>query len=143
MNFSRTDTKAVKAVAIIMMLFHHLFVFPERIDSSIVYTPLIVIGEYSADFLFGEFGKLCIALFLFLGGYGTYLSCCNSANVSKTISRKIKAQYIAYWKVFVLVVPVCMLMNVERVEKRLLDFVWNFSGLQISYCGNGGFLLLM
>lgn len=72
--FRREDTKLVKGFAILLMLYHHLFAFPNRIQDGSSYISLFsVLGIDSAELL-GLFGKMCVALFLFLGGYGTWVS---------------------------------------------------------------------
>lgn len=63
--FSREDTKLVKGFAILLMLYHHLFAFPNRIQDGSSYISLFsVLGIDSAELL-GLFGKMCVALFLF------------------------------------------------------------------------------
>lgn len=40
-TFSREDTKLVKGFAIILMLYHHLFAFPNRIQDGSSYIPVL------------------------------------------------------------------------------------------------------
>ena len=144
MTFSRNDTKVVKGIAIVLMLYHHLFYFPERIAEGIEYIALFHVGNYSAPYLIGEFGKICVSLFLFLGGYGTYLSCQKCGNdytkIDETIFLKLKGLYGEYWKVFAIFVPICILAGVETVDKNIQTMIWNFTGLSTSYCGEWWFL---
>ena len=72
MSFEKKDTKIIKGIAIILMLYHHLFAFPERINET--YISLFSIHQKTISFLIGDFGKLCVAIFIFLGGYGTYIT---------------------------------------------------------------------
>ena len=74
MGFSRDDTKMVKGFAIILMLYHHLFAFPNRIQDGSSYITLLTFTNVDSAMLIGLFGKMCVALFLFLGGYGTWMS---------------------------------------------------------------------
>lgn len=139
LTFSKEDTKAVKGSAIMLMLYHHLFAFPDRIADDITYFSTFEIAGNSISFWIGAFGKLCVALFLFLGGYGTYITCSKSSDISKTITQRIKSLYLSYWKIFVIFIPICMLMGVPRVTVNLQDLIWNFTGLKISYCGEWWF----
>lgn len=36
MNLSKHDTKAMKGIAILLMVFHHLFAFPNRVSVEYV-----------------------------------------------------------------------------------------------------------
>lgn len=52
---------------------------------------------------FGGFGRICVWLFFFLGGYGVY--CAESGRPYDIIGR-LKKLYVSYWKVFVIFVPI-------------------------------------
>ena len=102
---SRDDTKVIKAIAIILMLMHHLWGFPTRIlGGSLSY--LFTIFDQPSIIYIGAFGKICVSLFFFTGGYGIYL---NSIGKKYDVIKKIKNLYAAYWKVFVLFIPVAFL----------------------------------
>lgn len=97
-----------------------------------------VAGNTSA-YLIGNFGQLCVSIFLLLGGYGTFLSCTKGTKLVQTLGRKIKGLYIAYWKVFVIFIPLCILLKVPRVSVSLASMIGNFTGLRITYCGEWWF----
>ena len=79
-TFTKEDTLIIKAVSVLLMFFHHLFAQPDRLENGITYIPLFYIGTEAVETYIGIFGKLCVALFLFLGGYGTFLSCKESSS---------------------------------------------------------------
>lgn len=133
MTFSKEDTKAVKGAAILLMLYHHLFAYPERIAEEISYIACFSIDGNTSAYWVGLFGKLCVALFFFLGGYGTFSSANRSEDLTKTIWNKIKHLYTAYWKVFLIFIPISVLCNVHTVEKNLASLIRNFTGLNITY----------
>ena len=139
MTFSREDTRVIKGVAIFLMLYHHLFRFPERIAEGISYIACFNIGSNTSAYLIGLFGNLCVSIFLFLGGYGTYFSSSNTKNLTKTIWNKIANLYLAYWKVFFIFIPICILCKVPRIKPQLSMFIWNFTGLKINYNGEWWF----
>lgn len=72
-RFGKKDTQAVKGIAIIMMVFHHCFLDPERyIGQNIVFDPFEESFINSAALSM----KICVAVFTFLSAYGitmTYL----------------------------------------------------------------------
>ena len=100
MQFTRDDTKVIKGIAIVLMLYHHLFYFPQRISDSIQYIPVLTYHNISSAYLLGEFGKICVALFLFLGGYGTFLSFRKHADDDKTGTQVVFTKielWCMYW----------------------------------------------
>jgi len=137
--FSRDDTKVIKGLAIILMLYHHLFGFPDRIAEDIAYfSTFNALGTTSA-YLLANFGQLCVSIFLLLGGYGTFISCSKGKKLFQTLLRKIIALYIAYWKVFVVFIPICIALQVPNVAVNLAALIGNFTGLRITYCGEWWF----
>lgn len=66
----------IKAVAVFLMFFHHLFAQPDRLAPDISYIPLLYIGAEAAETYIGRFGKICVALFLFLGGLRDLFELC-------------------------------------------------------------------
>lgn len=104
-TFSREDTKRMKGVAILLMLMHHLWAFPDRIAGGELWHVLNICGESSLAY-FGSFGKICVSFFFFLGGYGIYISC-NKRRFD--IIAKVKGLYLAYWKVFLIFIPLAFL----------------------------------
>ena len=115
MNFSRNDTKVIKGLAICLMLYHHLFAFPDRIAEDISYFSAFAVAGNSAAFLVGNFGQICVSMFLLMGGYGTYLSCKRSIKLLPSIAQKIKFLYFSYWQIFVIVIPACVIAGVSGV----------------------------
>ena len=150
MTFTREDTKMVKGAAIALMLYHHLFAYSDRITGGNYYIPLLTFTSTDSAQLMGLFGKLCVALFLFLGGYGTYLSWASRAKklgdgagqgeaMSQFVLAKLKALYTPFLKVFCVVVPVAVLLGDSRVQASVAALVWNATGLNITYNGEWWF----
>lgn len=132
-HFSVSDTNALKGLAIILMFYHHLFAFPNRIAKGIEYRAMFEIFDVSSAYAIAAIGKICVAIFVFLGGYGTYVSCVKSDKLSHVIHKRYKSMYISLWKVFLVFIPICMLFNVKRVTKTFGDIVLNFVGLKTNY----------
>lgn len=158
MDFSRKDTKVVKGFAIVLMLYHHLFAFPNRIQGENSYTPLFTFDTADSAMLVGLFGRVCVALFLFLGGYGTWMSYRVKTMASLPdafkeeemikyrydflscfIIDKIKRLYAPFLKVFIIVVPLAVMLNDPQVQISFTSLFWNATGFNISYNGEWWF----
>ena len=96
------DTRAMKCIAIICMLMHHLWFFPNRLPGEPLINFFNVFHMTSLQF-FGIFGKICVPMFFFFGGYGVYKS---SYGKPYDIVGRLKKLYFAYWKVFLIFIPI-------------------------------------
>ena len=146
---SRDDTKVMKAIAIILMLAHHLWILPERIAGGSLRYVFQIFGQSSIVYL-GWFGKICVSLFFFLGGYGIYIS---SYGKKYDVISKLKGLYFSYWKVFVIFIPMGFLFFrnqpaycenhgiYARFENfSVAEFLANITGIDISYTSEWWFL---
>lgn len=120
--FTRENTKQVKGIAVLLMLAHHLYTFPDRIPYGLEVATKYYISGRELTTIIGSFGQICVSLYMFLGGYGLYASCQSDLRggylPSDTLARHIIKLYQAYWKVFVIFIPIGFL----------------FFGSQIQYC---------
>lgn len=97
MELTRSDTTSIKGIAILLMLWHHLFL------NTMAYGNL----SYSLAVVF----KVCVALFLFVSGYGltkqySQLEKPYFKNTVKFLLRRYVNFFLPYWFCFVLVVVV-------------------------------------
>lgn len=97
MELSKSDTIAIKGIAILLMLWHHLFL------NTMAYGVL----THSLAVVF----KVCVALFLFVSGYGltnqySRLEKPYFKNSVKFLLRRYVNFFLNYWFCFVLVVVV-------------------------------------
>ncbi len=118
-QFSRQDTKALKGVAILLMLMHHLLAFPDRLP--IKYQYAVSAAALKQLTTVGSFGKICVYIFMFLGGLG----------LAKQIQahrfhllKKIWGLYRVYWRVFLIFVPLVFLFF-SRQPRYSKAFMWN------------------
>ena len=138
MEFSKRDTTVIKGVAICLMLWHHLFTFPERLlEVSFVSLPFIN-GETLAAAL-GQFSKICVAIFALLSGYGSYLSA-KKKDADLLTRQHLLRMYKSFWKVFFIAVPVSWLLGSARPDPFLEDFIYGALGLRFSYCNEWWFI---
>lgn len=133
-NILQSDTNAIKGIAIMAMLWHHLF-FQHPEYGAFVYQ-------------LGLLGKVCVALFVFCSGYGLsiqYKKQLDSNNRNSVISfftctlrfwfkRYIKF-YLNYWTVFLVAVPIGVLFFGRELEipyggsNVLKSFIFDFFGV--------------
>lgn len=128
--FSKEDTLILKGIAIGMMLFHHLFGFPERLPFEMLDIP----WGGGLSYLLASFFKLCVMIYVFLGGYGIYHTFSRCKSMRETIRcliGKIKKLYINYWKVFLIFVPLLYIFNYYVVD--LGTFLKGFVGISHTY----------
>lgn len=103
-GFTSTDSRIIKGVAILMMLFHHMAGFEDRVPVGFSgFRPLIPAFDTAS---LGAFGKMCVPVFFFLAGYGLYAQW-SAGRLS--VKNRIVSLYKAYWKVFLIFVPVAYL----------------------------------
>ena len=137
MKFEKDDTKIMKAVAIILMLYHHLFAFPDRINYN--YISLFKYNDKTISFFIGDFGKICVAIFLFLGGYGTY--CIYKNNTNELIKKKLKSLYKCFLRVFIITIPISVLIHDKQIVLEFKEFLYNITGWSTTYNGEWWFIM--
>lgn len=136
-NFSKTDTLCIKALAVFLMLIHHLFTFPDKLSGSADFNRIFVFDDGSNICeLFGNFGKLCIAIFMFLSGYGIYMSFKNKDtkdSYSPIVLKRIKSVYIKYWQIFFVMVTLGVIIGSEKITSSVCDWVKNLLALETTF----------
>lgn len=133
---SRRETAMIQGVAAFLMVWHHLFGFPERIGYDYV---LVLDSVAHIETLLSYFGRICIAMFAFCSGYGMQKNRLIltkpgdgnlRGNYRKVFSRLLKF-YWRYWVVYLVFVPLGMLLGVYRWDT--LRFVKGILGLNSVY----------
>lgn len=99
--FTRRDTRCVKGIAALMMMAHHIFGFTDRLPLGYSYNLRILDMQCLIDLSISL--RLCVALFMFLGGYGLCKQCESGKG---SLIKSILRQYTQYWKVFLVFVPI-------------------------------------
>lgn len=135
-EFTSLDTKAIKGIALILMLFHHLAAFPGRYPGDFA-------GFYLERYVqeFAAASMISAPFFCFLGGYGMFLRW-KSGKLS--ITANIFNLYKSYWKVFLIYIPIGILFfsrgtqtaaefynlySFETVSSMLTAVISDFLGL--------------
>ena len=139
MQISRQQTAWLKGIAIVLMVWHHLFAFPERIDPGLPVWHLL--PSYDLERSFGGFAKICVPMFLFLSGYGFALS---SSRGWRGLLQKAWGIYSQFWLVCLIFVPVGMMWFNDggRYTLDRASVLLNLSGLSTTWNGEWWFLIL-
>ena len=128
---TRDDTTVMKCIAICCMLMHHLWCFPSRIAGAPLVNLTTVFNIPSTLYL-GMFGYICVPLFFFLGGYGIYKS---DYGKKYDILARLKKLYFAYWKVFLIFIPIGFLFFSSQAPSCVDVFIYtrfvNFSSKEL------------
>lgn len=97
-------TECLKAVALILLMIHHLFGCDFLQDWISPFK--------GADIVFGVSGRICLAMFLFCSGYGLYKSYVIKENPPKHyIPQKIVKTLIPYWVVMLIAVMILLYLG--------------------------------
>lgn len=133
-TFTKKNTLVAKFIAIILMFLHHLFTDPERMANGINYLPLFYIHGIPIEYHLGVFGKLCVAIFMVLSGYGLYLSLSNcESEITSNLIKRISNLYKSYWKVFVFFIPLGFFLRCDIIDSDPLNLIMNFFAINTSY----------
>ena len=124
---SKKEAAALQGIAVCLMVFHHLFGFPERIHVPYV----LNLNIFNFEIILSYFGKFCIAIFAFVSGYGLqkkYNSMAETSIVSgyKMVLKQLLHFFVKYWIVFVVFVPLGMLIGVYTFD--WMHFIKGFIG---------------
>lgn len=120
-----------------MMVIHHLFTFPDRTYSG-GYTSIYIVNNVPIEYYLGESGKICVNIFLFIGGYATYKIYKEEINYQKIMRRVIKL-YINYWIVFIVFVPLGV--TLRKFDINIKNLFLNFIGISSSINNEWWFLI--
>lgn len=128
------DTFALKGIALILLLTHHLF----YIDNGL-YDDFTLFGVRMVHAA-GEFSKVCVALFVFLSGYGIVRSGLTKGFLPGRFLRKgMTKLYMNYWVMWLLFVPAGVLLFGRTFAAAYGDRLWikgaiGWMGLARSAC---------
>ena len=124
------ETKVIKGVALLLMLIHHFFSFPDWINSGNEFIGIPFL-ESTIEFYIGTFGKMCVTIFLFLTGYGLFYSY-QKRDAYPYSLKKLGVFLINYWLILCLIFIPLQLLN-SSFEFSLKSFIVNLVGLSSDY----------
>ena len=126
-TFDRQCSLFIKGIAIILMICHHMWWFRDVNDFSGVW-------YYLAPYLIalGKAGKVCVAIFTFISGYGLYLSFIRNNKYAKTL-KKVKDIIFHFWRTVIPILIVFFIVGIIPFD--ITTFLQNMLCLDNSYNG--------
>lgn len=97
------DSNLIKGMAIIMMVYHHFFGWPNRILISNAFNVIQIYNVNVVTFL-AQVCKLCVCVFAFLSGYGMFFSYekFRGGDAVRYCLLKVLKLLTIYWSILVL-----------------------------------------
>ena len=123
--FTKEVTAAIKWLAVIMMLVHHLF-WTSWIQEGCAVISIIKIRSISLVQVLQYTGKMCVALFALLSGYGFYHRFKKGIALKDSIKRLVSL-YLNYWCVLI---PMTLLFFALGNRINAIDAVLSFLGIK-------------
>ena len=120
--FTKEEFLWIKGIAIILMLIHHLFTYPDWYIDGISYKYSGVFSEY-----FCWNTKICVGIFAFLTGYAYAYN--PNPNYKYSI-KKIRLFLVNYWIVYIPLLILCIAMGYYHFNLR--EFILGLFGLSSS-----------
>ena len=127
---SLRDSNILKGVALLLLFAHHLFYVQNGL-----YDDVNIYHSWNLVHQIGLYGKLCVAIFVFLSGYGLTVKAEKDGGIKNLKSfylHRFKKLYLSYWYIWLLFVPVSyfvfgrtfsVVYHDGIVFKLLLDFL--------------------
>ena len=139
-GLNKYKTKAIYGVAIIMMIYHHLFSLPGRLDYN--YVPVLFINGVNVEEIIAWFCKICVAMYAFITGYGLIKTADKYKKVNpagrlvndyKIIIKQAVKFFMKFWLVCLFFLPIKFQIIGHKFESE--EFITNLMGINCSYNG--------
>lgn len=133
-TFSKEETNMLKGVAILFMLYYHLF---NRLTIENLYTPLLYVGAKPFAYLFTSC-TYPVDFFIILSGYGLYISYCHGKR--NHVKRDLKL-YIHYWITLLIFVSIGYFLKGYNTYPGGIEKIFlNVTALKTTYNSETWFL---
>lgn len=121
-GLSKNDSLSIKGIAVMMLVFHHLFCEVGRFEKYVIdFSPFGQDIVVDISFMF----KTCVSIFAFITGYGLLKSIknvkLNTNNVFKWNVNRLVKTMSGFWIIYILSFIVTMLINKLPATKYLKD----------------------
>lgn len=145
---TREESKYLQGIAILMMLYHHLFSTPEALGTD--YFSVLNFGNLNIELHMAWFFKICVGIYAFITGYGL-IKACEIKKLSddgivkcffgtcETVLKKLFSFYSLYWLVFIIFVPIGFLFFDRSFDFK--ELILNFLGIKATYNGAWWYVL--
>ena len=136
---NKEETLELKGVAIMLMLWLHLF----GTSADILEQCTVFIHLWNGDpliYAMRKLGRMCIVTYIFLGGYGLSRTFERSQGQMHN-SRRVLRLMVNYWVIFIPFVALASWLKPAEYPGNLTVLLTNFVGLNSSYNESWWFLL--
>ncbi|MNS56522.1 Acyltransferase family protein [compost metagenome] len=140
-EISVKQSQQLKAVAILFMLFLHLF---NTVNYQGLFTPLVFVGDKPLVYYLSLFGDACVPIFCFVSGYGLYYKYTKKPETYlRDNMTRLKKIYINYWIILLLfVVGLGLALGQTEFVGPWTRVLFNATGIINSYNGAWWFLFI-
>lgn len=123
---SKQEAVMMQGIGAMLMVYHHLFAFPERI--AVPYTIVLDFPFLHIGTMLSYFGRICISIFAFVSGYGM----CKMAyqrllgkphvliNGYQMVLNQLIKFFSRFWLVCLAFIPIGYIMKVYTFDFRVL-----------------------
>ena len=130
MSLSIKDSYILKGLALLLLLCHHLFFGNEEL-----YDDIRLYHDYTLFHSMGIVSKACVALFVFLSGYGLSEKHkgCENLNKKKFYIHRFRKLYSNYWIIWCLFIPISIFWLGPSVDGivGIIRLLSDFLGISI------------
>lgn len=152
-GITREQSATLRGLAILMMIYHHLFATPEPYLQD--YFSVLRFGGINVEHYLAWFCKIALGIYLFLSGYGMCYVFRKRVEGSpagesfagfllgcyRQVLAKVGRLYVQYWYALIVAMSVIFLFDPEEPAFSLKEFLLNMSGLSYSYNGTWWYVL--
>lgn len=133
---TKEQSLQLKGVAILMMLWLHLFNTAERVAECT--TCINFLNGKPLVYALARVAGLCVPIYLFISGYGLAKS---TDLRGSALWRRLRRVYSHYWLVFIIFIPIGCFLAPVHYPGNIWEAVLNFFSLSESYNQEWWFLL--
>jgi fucose 4-O-acetylase-like acetyltransferase len=137
--FGRQESAHIKGVAIVMLILHHLFLFP---SGNPWFTSIFFNRWGGVEFFLSSVSKLCIPLFFFVSGYGLWQASCHDKHLWKSCFRRLKNIYTIYIITVLVSVLLLFFTDGSLVLLSVRHAVETFLGINVAINGSWWFFII-
>lgn len=123
--FGKEESQMLGGIAILLMIWHHLFCFPSWYSEGVGWTP--VLGYFGAGLtrIPAVFGNICVQMFALISGYALFINT-KSYGSWKSRGAKLMRFLGAYWLIYFIFLIIALLNDDGLPSFR--EFVFNLFG---------------
>lgn len=122
-SFTKEKTLIIKGVAILMMMIHHCYLSKERYEGY--YVNFWPISETTAIKVASYF-KICVAIFVFLTGYGLTIAVSKQMKSMKQIGIGSVRRWVKLWCNYIVIFVLFHVVGLVNTFFHLSSVTWDF-----------------